>query len=259
MPRRDGFAQLKREPKEFTRAFGLVVQTSRNNPGTIAPLKPPHRVCIDARMIQPRILTSEDCMAEGCAWLAQSEPRFTGVLDLCGLPPLRRRSGGFDDLLGAIVSQQVSVASARAIKGRLETAGYSRPEPILQATDEELRACGLSRQKSRYIRALAEAGIDFDALPGAAEDDILASLTSVSGIGRWTAEIYLMFSLGRADVFAPNDLALQEAARLLFDLPDRPREAALRKMAEAWSPWRTVAAGLLWHYYHHAKSREGIA
>lgn len=206
-----------------------------------------------------RILTTDTCMAEGSAWLAACEPRFAYVLDLCGPPPLRRRQGGFDDVLGAIVSQQVSVASARAIKTRLEAAGYTHPDAITGATDDELRACGLSRQKARYIRALAEARIDFDALTDAPDETIFETLTAVPGIGRWTAEIYVMFSLGRADVFAPNDLALQESARLLFDLPDRPREAPLRKMAEAWSPWRTVAAGLLWHYYHHAKSREGIA
>ncbi len=197
-------------------------------------------------------------MAEGCAYLANVEPRFAFALDLCGPPPLRRRAGGFDDLLGAIVSQQVSVASARAIKTRLEVAGYTHPDAIIAATDEDLRGQGLSRQKARYIRALAEAHIDFAALPRLSDSDIIATLTAVPGIGRWTAEVYVMFSLGRADVFAANDLALQESARLLFDLPDRPREAPMRKMSEAWSPWRTVAAGLLWHYYHHAKSREGI-
>ena len=86
----------------------------------------------------------------------------------------------------------------------------------------------------------------------------MAELTQVSGIGIWTAEIYAMFSLGRADVFAPGDLALQESARLLFDLPERPKERALRDMAAAWSPWRSVAARLLWAYYHVAKDREGI-
>jgi len=213
----------------------------------------------DAAMTQRRILTTEDCMAEGAAWLARAEPRFAHALDLCGPPPLRRRSGGFDDLLGAIVSQQVSVASARAIKTRLEAAGMTHPEPILCSADETLRALGLSRQKARYIKALAEADIDFDALREAPEDAIVATLTAVPGIGRWTAEIYVMFSLGRADVFAPNDLALQESARLLFDLDERPREKPMRRMSEAWTPWRTVAAGLLWHYYHHAKRREGIA
>lgn len=210
-------------------------------------------------MTTDRILFSDACMAEGAAWLAQSTPRFAHVVETCGPPPLRRRGDGFDALVGAIVSQQVSVASARAIKTRLEAAGLDCAPAFARADDDALRACGLSRQKMRYIRALAEAGIDYDALRAAPETEIIETLTTVPGIGRWTAEIYAMFSLGRADVFAPNDLALQEAARILFDLPDRPREKALREMAAAWAPWRTVAAGLLWHYYHHVKTREGIA
>jgi len=205
-----------------------------------------------------RILFSEACMAEGADWLARAEPRFAQALALCGPPPLRRRGDGFEALVSAIVSQQVSVASARAIMAKLEIAGLVSAPSFAAASDEELRLRGLSRQKARYIKALAGAGIDFAALREAPEDHILATLTAVPGIGRWTAEIYVMFSLGRADTFAPNDLALQEAARLLFDLPERPREKPMRAMAEAWSPWRTVAAGMLWHYYHHAKRREGV-
>ncbi len=209
-------------------------------------------------MIPGRILISDACMAEGAHWLARTEPRFAEALQRCGPPPLRRRGDGFEALVSAIVSQQVSVASARAIMAKLDAAGLTSADSFAAASDEELRARGLSRQKARYIKALAEARIDFAALRDAPEDEILAVLTAVPGIGRWTAEIYVMFSLGRADTFAPNDLALQEAARLLFDLPERPREAPMRAMAQAWSPWRTVAAGMLWHYYHHAKSREGI-
>jgi DNA-3-methyladenine glycosylase II len=206
-----------------------------------------------------RILISEACMAEGADWLARAEPRFAHALALTGVPPLRRRPDGFAHLLGAIVGQQVSTHAARAIWARLEEAGLTSPDAVLAADDETLRAPGLSRQKIRYARALAEAGIDFDALRHAPDAEVTATLVQVTGIGRWTAEIYAMFSLGRADVFAPNDLALQEAARRLFDLPDRPREAALRRMAEAWSPWRTVAAGLLWAYYRVETDREGIA
>ncbi len=209
-------------------------------------------------MTPHRILTSDACMAEGADWLARAEPRFAHALALCGPPPLRRSDDGFAALVSAIVSQQVSVASARAIKARLAEAGLATPADYAAASDEDLRARGLSRQKARYVRALAMAGIDFAALRDAPEDAITATLTAVPGIGRWTAEIYVMFSLGRADTFAPNDLALQEAARHLFDLPERPREAPMRAMAQAWSPWRTVAAGMLWHYYHHIKSRDGI-
>ncbi len=198
-------------------------------------------------------------MREGAGWLARAEPRFAEALELCGPPPLRRRADGFAALVSAIVSQQVSTAAARAIQGRLAAAGLTEPATIHQAEDAALRAAGLSRQKIRYIRALAEAGIDFEALRTAPDAEVVATLVELPGIGRWTAEIYAMFSLGRADVFAPNDLALQEATRILFSLPERPKERALRGMAEAWTPWRTVAAGMLWHYYHHAKNREGVA
>ncbi len=127
------------------------------------------------------------------------------------------------------------------------------------ADDASLRAVGLSRQKMRYARALAVADLDFEGLRGLATDEVVARLVALPGIGPWTAEIYAMFSLGRADVFAPGDLALQEAARMLFSLEARPSERALRAMAQAWSPWRSVAARLLWAYYRVEKQREGIA
>ena len=205
-----------------------------------------------------RIIETEACVAEGAAFLAGVEPRFAHAVALTGALPLRRREDGFAPLLDAIVSQQVSVAAADAIWRRLQAAGLTDPVAVAAAEDEALRACGLSRQKARYARALAGHGIDFPALRSLPTEEVIATLVAVPGIGRWTAEIYAMFSLGRADVFAPGDLALQESARMLFQLPDRPREAALRAMAEAWSPWRGVAARLLWAYYRVAKEREGI-
>jgi DNA-3-methyladenine glycosylase II len=205
-----------------------------------------------------RIIDTPDCIAEGAAWLAAREPRFAHALALTGMPPLRRRADGFAALFDAIVSQQVSVASARAIWARLEAAGLTDPARLALAWDDALRDCGLSRQKMRYGRALAAAGIDFAALRTAPDDQVVATLTAVPGIGRWTAEIYAMFSLGRADVFAPADLALQESMRRLFDLPARPSERAARAMAEDWSPWRAVAARLLWSYYRVEAGREGI-
>ena len=209
--------------------------------------------------ITERIIETEACVAEGAAWLARAEPRFAQAIALTGPLPLRRRPDGFDQLLAAIVSQQVSVAAARAIQGRLEAAGLTAPGAILAAADEEMRAAGLSRQKIRYARALAGAGIDYPALRAAPTGEVVRTLTAVPGIGVWTAEIYAMFSLGRADVFAPGDLALQEATRRLFDLPERPRPKALRGMAEAWSPWRAVAARALWAYYRVETEREGVA
>ncbi len=205
-----------------------------------------------------RIIETEACVVEGAEWLAAREPRFAHAYALTGPLPLRRREDGFAPLLDAIVSQQVSVASADAIWARLQAAGLTDPARMAVASDEELRACGLSRQKARYGRALAVSGIDFAALRTMPTPEVVTVLTAVPGIGSWTAEIYAMFSLGRADVFAPGDLALQESARRLFDLPERPKEKAMRAMAEVWSPWRGVAARLLWAYYRVATEREGI-
>lgn len=205
-----------------------------------------------------RIIKTTDCVAEGASWLAEVEPKFAEALTLTGPLPLRLRKDGFEALLSAIVSQQVSVAAADAIWRRLKTAGLTGPRKVMWASEEDLRACGLSRQKIRYAKALAASRISFPQLRDQPTDVVTATLVEVPGIGIWTAEIYAMFSLGRADVFAPGDLALQEAARILFDLEERPKEKALRQMAEAWSPWRSVAARLLWAYYKVAKDREGI-
>jgi len=191
-------------------------------------------------------------------WLCKAEPRFAPVIERCSPLPLRRKPEGFAELLSAITSQQVSVASANAIWGRLEAAGMTSVKAVSGTTDEDLRALGLSRQKARYAKALAEAGIDFDSLRDASNAEVIKTLTAVMGIGVWTAEIYAMFSLGRADVFAHGDLALQEGAKVLLDLPERPKEKAMREIAESWSPWRSVAARALWAYYADLKSREGV-
>lgn len=208
-------------------------------------------------MVGRIIVTAED-VAEGAAHLAAIEPRFARALELTGPPPLRRREDGFATLFSAIASQQVSTASAAAIWGRLAAIGADTPEGVAACTDEDLRVAGLSRQKIAYGRAIAAAGLDFPALRLLPDAEVVTELVRIKGIGVWTAEIYAMFSLGRADVFAPGDLALQEAAARLFDLPARPREKELRAMAEAWSPWRSVAARLLWAYYRVDVGREGV-
>lgn len=205
-----------------------------------------------------RIIATLADVEAGAAHLAACCPRLAHARALVGPLPLRRREDGFAALLSAIVSQQLSVAAADAILARMRAAGLTAPLVIRAATDADLRAAGLSRQKIRYLRALAEADMDFKALRAVSDAEVVARLTALPGIGVWTAEIYAMFSLGRADVFAPGDLALQEAARLLYALPARPKPAALRAMAAAWSPWRAVAARLLWAYYRAAKDREGI-
>ncbi|MCB2110896.1 MAG: DNA-3-methyladenine glycosylase 2 family protein, partial [Rhodobacteraceae bacterium] len=170
----------------------------------------------------------------------------------------RRRADGFAALLDAIVGQQVSTAAAAAICARLKAAGLTEAQALARAGEERLRAAGLSRPKARHALALAEADIDYAALRDLPDESVVARLVALPGIGRWTAEIYLITALGRADAFAPGDLALREAARLIFDLDRRPDEAALRGMARAWSPWRAVAARALWAYYRLVKQREGI-
>ena len=205
-----------------------------------------------------RIITCDADVAEGAAWLAEVEPRFQQVLAATGPLPLRLKPDGFDALLGAIISQQVSVASANAIRTRLAAAGISDEATVQAAGEDGLRAVGFSRQKIRYALALAEADIDYAALHNAPDGEVIATLTAVSGIGLWTAQVYAMFSLGRVDILPPGDLALQEAARILFDLPERPAPKELDRMAQDWSPWRSVAARALFTYYRVAKDREGI-
>lgn len=205
-----------------------------------------------------RIIEGPQDVAEGAAWLAVREPRFAAALAEVGPLPLRRHAGGFAALMDAIIGQQVSVASAAAIRGRMATAGFLDAATVAATDEMALRAAGLSRQKARYALALAQAGIDYDALARMPDETVIATLVAVPGIGRWTAEIYAKFALGRADVFAAGDLALQEGARLLFDLPERPGERALRALAEDWRPWRAVAARVLWAYYRVAKGREGV-
>ena len=171
---------------------------------------------------------------------------------------LRRWDEGFGAIRDAVVSQQISTHAANAISARMAAAGLA-DEAAIAATDEEtMRAAGLSRPKIRYLRGIAQAGIDWPGLRDLPDDEVIARLTALPGIGRWTADIYLKFALGRADAFAAGDLALAEAARLLYGLPERPGPAALTRLAEPWRPWRSVAARALWAYYRKAKGREGI-
>lgn len=210
-----------------------------------------------------RIIESQADIAEGVAALIELEPRFGIAVEQCDEIPLRRKPAGFAPLLQAIVGQQISTAAAAGIWARVEAAGALTPNAVLAMTDDDLRACGLSRPKVKYARAIAVAvqsgALCFDTCRTASVADAAAILTAIKGIGPWTAEIYLMFSVGRADVFAPKDLALQEAARVLFDLKTRPTDRELATMAEAWSPWRAVAARILWAHYRVAKGREGVS
>ena len=189
--------------------------------------------------------------------LASREPAFAEVVDKHGVPEPRNSEPGAQTLLRTIVGQQVSVAAARSMWAKLEAAFGSPPDlqRLLAASDEELRAAGMSRQKSGYIRSLAELVIsgelDLSRLP---EDDeeAIALLTRIKGIGRWSAEIYLLFAEGRPDVFPAGDLAVLVELGRLMGLPDKPSEKQLRELAEKWRPYRGAAAVLAWHSYNSA-------
>jgi DNA-3-methyladenine glycosylase II len=206
-----------------------------------------------------RVIDDEAALREGCNWLIRAEPRFGPVLEQCGLPPLRRVPDGFTALRDIVMGQVVSTASAQALIARLDAAGLRDAAAVRAAGPAGLAACGLSRQKAATLLAIADSEMNFSDLRMEADAEVEARLTALSGIGPWTAQIYMMTALGRADAFAPGDLAKQEAARMLFDLPARPTPRALSALAAAWSPWRGVAARLLWSYYLLRTNREGLA
>ncbi|MCZ0960413.1 DNA-3-methyladenine glycosylase family protein [Paracoccus benzoatiresistens] len=185
-------------------------------------------------------------------------PVWARVAPQIGPLPLRRRADGFEAIASAIVAQQISVAAADSIWARMAAAGLVTEAAIAAAEEDALRAAGLSRPKARYLKGIAAAGLDWQGLRALPDADVIAALVALPGIGLWTAEIYLKFALGRADVLAAGDLALQEAARIMYGLDARPGPAALREMAEPWRPWRAVAARGLWAYYRLAKGREGV-
>ena len=185
------------------------------------------------------------------------------VHEVAGAPPLRRRPAGFEGLARIVVGQQLSIASASAIWER--TVAVCRPfEPgtLLGLGDDELARAGLSRPKIRTLRAIAGAcqnGLDLARLDEAAEEEVHAALTEVTGIGPWTADIYIMFCLGRADAWAPGDLALQIATQQALGLAERPGTDAMRQIAERWRPWRGVAARLLVGVLRRGQAEEGGA
>ena len=180
-------------------------------------------------------------------------PEFSKIFLLCGPIPLRREPPGFATLFKVVIGQQVSVASAAAIWSRLEDAGLSRQSQVARASIEELAVIGLSRPKIRYAHALSQNLIDYDSLTILPDVEVLDILTQITGIGRWTAQVYALTALGRTDVFPYGDLALQEATRLAFNLPTRPDAKKMSNLAQEWAPWRAVAARLLWAYYKHLK------
>ncbi len=198
-------------------------------------------------------------LADGIAALA-AEPVFAAILERAGPPRFRRRRNGFATLLHIILEQQVSIDAAAAMHRRLS--GLCRPlapDAFLALDDATLRACGFSRQKMGYARRLAEkvhsGEFDFARLAAADDEVAQAALVALSGIGRWSAEIYLIFALGRPDIWPAADLGLQVAVGERCGLAARPSEPELRQRGDAWRPWRSVAACLFWQSYLHDRGR----
>jgi DNA-3-methyladenine glycosylase II len=195
--------------------------------------------------------------------LVARDPALAAIERAAGPLPWRTRPAGFPGLLQAIVAQQISNQAASAIWGRLRAVpGALEPAGLLLLTDEALRAPGLSRPKVAHARALAEAFLDgrLDPQAIALMDDeaAVAALAGVRGLGRWTAEVYLLFALGREDVFPAGDLALAASVAHLRSLPQRPGPKALRALAEEWRPARALAARLLWHHWRFVTGRPAM-
>jgi DNA-3-methyladenine glycosylase II len=193
-------------------------------------------------------------LEEGMAELSRREPGFAEIVLRAGRPRFARRPASFGTLLHIILEQQVSIEAARAMYRNLQAAcDPLAPEGFLALDEPTLRACGFSRQKTVYARGLAEAlaggRLDLECLAAMEDEGAMAALTSLKGIGPWTAEVFLLFALARPDVWPAADLGLQLAVQTLRRLPARPRTAEMREIAEPWRPWRSVAACLLWQSY----------
>lgn len=202
----------------------------------------------------PTVTLDKKTLAEGLRALGNMDSDVARALKEVGAPDLRSREPGFEALLGAIVSQQISKAAARTVWDRLVAAADPlSPETVLALDEDALLAVGLGRKKVSYARGLAEAvvtgSIDLADLANLPNETVIEQLVALKGIGRWSAEIYLLFALGRPDAFPADDLALMIGAQRLKGLENRPNRTALTKLAEAWRPWRGPAALLLWHYY----------
>lgn len=201
-----------------------------------------------------------DWAREGLRALARRDPDFAAIEDRAGPLPWRRRDPGFPGLLRAICGQMISNQAAAAIWGRLSALpGALDPAGLLALPEDGLRAAGLSRPKIGHVRALAaaiaEGRLDLVALRAAPDEAAIAAIAAVPGLGPWTAQVHLLFGFERPDVFPAGDLALAAGLAHLKALPERPKPKTLAELALAWSPWRSLAARLLWHHWRHATGR----
>lgn len=198
-----------------------------------------------------------ETLRAGLDAIAGREPAMARALALVGYPEPRIRERGYATLLRTIVGQQVSVAAAASVWAKLEAllGNTIAPEALLAAEFNALRACGLSRQKQGYARSLCElvvaGSLDFDNLP-LDDEAAIAQLVQIKGIGRWSAEIYLLFAEGRPDIWPAGDLAVQAGLHKILGLAERPSEKETRILAEPWRPHRGAAAIFTWHCYNNA-------
>lgn len=203
-------------------------------------------------------------LAEGIAYLSSLDEDLARAVGDYGTPPLRSAEAGFATLLRSIIGQQVSIHAARAIWQRLSLlADPLTPEAFLALDETQLRGAGFSGQKIRYGQSLAAAiaggHLDLAAIHQMADEEAIVELVKGKGIGRWTAEIYLMFALGRADILPAADLGLITALQSLKGLNERPTPRQMLELAEPWRPWRSVASLILWHYRHNMPDMAGAA
>jgi DNA-3-methyladenine glycosylase II len=189
--------------------------------------------------------------------LAAVDPQIATALAQVGMPPPRSRPPGFGSLARIIVGQQVSAKAANSMWTKLTTAiDPFTPENVLRLTTDDLRALGQSRQKAAYIYGMAQAlvtgALDLDQVHAMEDEAAITELVKLKGFGRWSAEVYLLFSLGRHDVFPAADLALAVAMQRLKKLRKRPDQKRLIRLVEPWRPYRSAGAHFLWHYHHNA-------
>ncbi len=221
-----------------------------------------------SQFVVMKIYKTKKHLTEALEILSKDDKKLAAAFAKYGTPPLRKTPDGFTGLARLLIGQQVSTAAATAILGRFKEAmgsgeGDMRPENMLALSDEALAACGISRPKQRYLRGIAQTivsdGLDLVALRKADDAVIYDTLIAMKGVGPWTAQCYLLFALGRADMFPAGDLALQHGVRLMYGLDEKPSADELDAFAMRWQPYRGAAARLLWTFYNGELAKKRTA
>ena len=200
-------------------------------------------------------LNSQKDVDKGLDFLSKNDDCLANLIDTTNDFSLPKRNSGFEALLKIIISQQLSTLAARSIWNKFIENDLTTKISILGASEQTLLSHGLSRQKCIYAKALANENINYDDLAKKSSEEIVSILTQIKGIGKWTAQIYCLFSLGKANIFPSGDLALQEAIKIIYGLNERPSEQDVIKISKNWHPWKSLAAHLLWAYYNKIKKK----